>query len=283
MIRFKVIKGSHVLLIISIVILLVVLAAAAIGTTNRHSKSYDITETSSASAVAVVANADAYALQVKIIADKDVSTTENHAPSVLIYHTHTHEAYQQDEGNPYEAIETWRTTDTAHSVVRVGTALADKLREKGLNVIHDTTDHELDDINNSYVRSLETLKTYSRNFDLIIDLHRDAYSNGLLPRLQTTDGSNYAQVMFLIGQGNNYPPEQRPDYKTNLSFAQEVTRRMNNKLQNICRNVTVKDGRYNQHIGNTAVLVEVGHNLNTLQEALASIPYLADAIYDSLK
>ena len=41
----------------------------------------------------------------------------------------------------------------------------------------------------------------------------------------------------------------------------------------------VKDGRYNQHIGIFSILVEVGHNKNTLRQALNSIPPLADALY----
>ena len=40
----------------------------------------------------------------------------------------------------------------------------------------------------------------------------------------------------------------------------------------------VKDGRYNQNIGVFSILVEVGHNQNTLAEALDSVPALAEAI-----
>ncbi len=41
----------------------------------------------------------------------------------------------------------------------------------------------------------------------------------------------------------------------------------------------VKDGRYNQNIGVFSILVEVGHNRNTLREALNSIPPLAQALH----
>ena len=53
-------------------------------------------------------------------------------PRVLIYHTHTHEAYEQTEADPYEALEAWRTADEEHSVVRVGEELAKLLRAAGL-------------------------------------------------------------------------------------------------------------------------------------------------------
>ena len=44
------------------------------------------------------------------------------------------------------------------------------------------------------------------------------------------------------------------------------------------RNIRVKTGRYNQHISNQCLLVEVGHNANTLEQALNAVEYLAEAI-----
>ena len=44
----------------------------------------------------------------------------------------------------------------------------------------------------------------------------------------------------------------------------------------------VKTGRYNQHVSPNSLLIEVGNNMNTLDEALASMPALADAIYTVL-
>lgn len=280
MVRFKVIKGSHIVLALSIAILLTVVLFVLLG--SNESEDTVSTQNSSASAMAVVANADAEALKINIVPDPE-PTAAQVSGSILIYHTHTHEAYEQVESSPYVAVETWRTVDQTQSVVRVGEVLAQELRAKGFEVIHDTTDHELEDINNSYVRSLETLEGYDCEFDLCIDLHRDAYSQGLLTALETDDGARYAQVMLMIGQGNNYPDSEKPDYKANLSLAQDITRQMNASIPNICRNVTVKDGRYNQHIGKNAVLIEVGHNLNTLEEALNSIPCLAEAISDVLE
>lgn len=62
---------------------------------------------------------------------------------ILIYHTHTHEAYAQEEGNEYVETGAWRTADADHSVVRVGAELASLLRMYGFEVTHDTTDNEM--------------------------------------------------------------------------------------------------------------------------------------------
>lgn len=40
----------------------------------------------------------------------------------------------------------------------------------------------------------------------------------------------------------------------------------------------VKTGRYNQHMSESAVLIEVGHNENTLEQALNATKPLAKAI-----
>ena len=42
--------------------------------------------------------------------------------------------------------------------------------------------------------------------------------------------------------------------------------------------MALKNGRYNQHVADCCVLIEVGNNYNTLEEALAAMPFLANAI-----
>jgi len=201
-------------------------------------------------------------------------------PRVLIYHTHTHEAYAQTEEDPYVETEAWRTADQAHSVVRVGEALAELLTKYGFEVVHDTTDHEPPKLSTAYARSLKTLEAYAgEHFDLYIDLHRDAYNESLAD-CAVVNGQRAAQMMMLVGNGGEY--EVRPDYEANLMFAQRLTGQINGIAPGLCREVMVKNGRYNQHVGTPAILIEAGHNENTLQEALASMPYLADALKEMM-
>ena len=40
----------------------------------------------------------------------------------------------------------------------------------------------------------------------------------------------------------------------------------------------MKTGRYNQHIGQLSLLIEVGHNANTLEQALHAVPSLAESL-----
>jgi len=284
MVRFKVIRGSHLMLALSALILAAVVVFILLQSSAAEPDKYSANNTQlhqmqEAKALEAFASdfAAVHPLQIEIKADKKDAPPLQDAPRILVYHTHTHEAYEQVSSDPYEAIESWRTEDASHSVIRVGAALVDELSRLGYFVVHDTTDHELNDIDQAYVRSLETLESYSGEFDLVIDLHRDAYSDGMLMHLGEDDEA-CAQVMLLVGDGGDYTANEAPDYERNLSFARQVTTELNGLRSGIARNVTIKRGRFNQHIGKTAALIEVGHNRNTLAEALRSVPYLAQAI-----
>ena len=288
MIRFKVVKASKLLLIAAIAVLMaVVLAIAARCALNRG----DTGQSANASLVQAASVTGAGTLSVLAPAalapdpeDPDAVEVEpvrrTPAPpparSVLIYHTHTHEAYEQVSGDPYQAVEAWRTADADHSVVRVGRELAQRLRVLGFEVVHDTTDHETAPLATAYTRSLKTLEGYDRAFDLYIDLHRDAYIDCMKLCYTLEDGAACAQPMLLIGNGSGF--DIKPHYEENLAFARTLTERINEAHPGLCKEVLVKDGRYNQHIGVFSVLIEVGHNRNTLPQALNTVPFIAEAI-----
>lgn len=207
-------------------------------------------------------------------------------PTVLIYHTHTTEAYTQTADNPYVETSSWRTSDTDKSVVAVGAALADSLRrEYGYCVIHDTTNHEPPSLSTAYERSEATMLAYLEKYPtlrLFIDVHRDSYTVTDEP---TTDyavpyGDETCRIMCVVGEGLSY--EVKPYFRENLALAQTLTDRLLAMDERLARPVRVKEGRYNQHVSPSCLLIEVGHNANTLEQALAVVPYLADALALSL-
>lgn len=298
MVRFRVVKGSHLLLAIAVAALLAAVGIMLLGGVNGdgvRQAGAGVVETFASilksEAVeddidkASNGSGDAAVLTIEVLPDPSPTPMPTNGMRILIYHTHTHEAYAQVEEDPYVALETWRTLDGEHSVVRLGGALAEVLRNRGYEVVHDQTDHEQQDINSAYLRSLETLEGYAaggQDFDLIIDLHRDAYVEGLSP-CYSRDAAEYAQLMLLVGRGDSYAGVDKPDYEGNLSFARRLTSAINAREEGLCRNVTVKQGRYNQHMFRRAILVEVGHNENTLAQALASIPVLGEALDEVLQ
>ena len=300
LIRLKVVRASSLLLGIALtllaVVLAVILASEILGPEPAQSTpAVTVAPTEEAvanSSGAVAAFAAAAPSQVDVVfGDRllvEVSKaafkpTAKPAPRgrILIYHTHTNEAYRMVPGDTYRQTEAWRTDDQTHSVVRVGEVLTKLLTDRGFDVTHDTTDHEPPELGTAYERSLKTIERYPKNFDLYIDLHRDAYSPVVYKTLSVkANGTNVAQLMMLVGNGKGF--EDNPAYfPRNLTYARKLTSTLNALSPGLCQDVMVKNGRYNQHLG-LSILVEAGHNENTLMEAVASMPYLADAIAQTL-
>lgn len=206
-------------------------------------------------------------------------------PRVLIYHTHTWEAYEMTEETQYEPTETWRTKDERYNMIRVGEQLARELEARGFFVVHDRTIFEPPNLSTAYSRSLEMLDdrmAAGESYDYVFDVHRDAYS-GLYNGANSAEleGERVAYVMMLVGKGTGATGsgfDERPDWPKNLELAQRITDEMNALLPGVSRDVKIKSGRFNQHISTGALLIEVGNNRNTLDEALAACPVIAQAI-----
>lgn len=209
---------------------------------------------------------------------------------VLIYHTHTYEAFQQTEANPYRETQQWRTQDEKYNIVRVGEELASLLRSMGIQVVHDTTAFEPPLIDSSYTRSLTMLekrKSMGETFDLYLDVHRDAYvASQPGPNAVSVGDGSVARLMMLVGKGEGQTAmgyDEKPQWQDNLQIAQRLTDGLNSQVPGLGKEVRIKSGRFNQHIAVGCLVVEVGNNQNTLEEALAAMPYLADAVYQELR
>jgi stage II sporulation protein P len=209
------------------------------------------------------------------------------SPQILIYHTHSYESYEKQPGQNYAETAQWRTKDNDYNIAAVGEALAQELTQKyGIAVLHDATDNECSQLGTSYSRSLVTMRkdlAANPGLRILIDLHRDAYSAGIDPSAVTIDGKRVARIMLVVGTGEGQTGvgfEERPDWQKNLLLAQKITDKLNTFDPKLARKVDVKTGRYNQHVSTGAILVEVGHNKNTLEEALNAVPYIAQAVAD---
>lgn len=299
LIRLKVVRASSLLLGIALTLLAVVLAVILVsellapdvaeGAPAATSAPAEVAHGNSSGAVAAFAAAapsqvdvvfgDRMLVEVIKVQKKPTAVPKPRG-TVLIYHTHTNEAYRQTAADPYRETDAWRTDDQSHSVVRVGEALSDLLKARGFQVTHDVTDHEPPELGTAYERSLKTILGYRETFDLYIDLHRDAYTPAVYKTVSVkAGGSDVSQLMFLVGNGKGFDDD--PDYfRRNLAYARKLTERLNQRVPGICQQVMIKNGRYNQHVG-LSILVEAGHNNNTLMEAVASMPFLADVIAET--
>lgn len=207
-------------------------------------------------------------------------------PQILVYHTHSREAFKQDPRNRYMAVEAYRSNDLEFTVVRVGEVLTKHLREKGISALHDTTEHEQGDFSTAYVRSLNTIKNRIDDYPslrIFLDIHRNAYLPGVREpddEVVIINGQRVARIFAVIGTGEGFVGgfEERPDWRENYRFALRITQELNKIHPELAKNIHVMRGRYNQHISTNAVLLEIGSNLTTLKEAERATYYLATAL-----
>ena len=199
---------------------------------------------------------------------------------VLIIHTHATEAYTPDGDDRYEATDDYRTTDTAHSVVRVGQALADALEAYGINVLHDTALYDYPGYNGSYARSGAAIEEYLAAYpgiSIVIDLHRDALGDAdtIYKTITSAAGETAAQIMFVMGSDVNL---YHPNWRENLQLAMGMQALVEARYEHLTRPTILCDYRYNQQLTTGSLLMEVGTAGNTLQEAITAVELFADVI-----
>ena len=204
--------------------------------------------------------------------------------NILIFHTHTCESYTPSDKFPYQQTGNFRTTDLNYTVSRVGDELTNYLLGFGFNVYHDKTYHDYPAYSGSYDRSLKTVENVLKTnpSDIIIDLHRDAIGSksNYDPSVQIGEDVS-AKMMFVIG--TNGGGLNHPNWKENLKFAIEVQQKANEMYPGLFKPIIVRNSRYNQHLGKSASIIEVGATGNTLEQCLNSMKYLSKIFEQVLK
>ncbi len=200
---------------------------------------------------------------------EDSNTTANAelTPQVVIYCTHASEEYAGQT----------RITGEAGGVIEVARTLSQEFEKNGIGTIFIDTLHDSPSYNDSYARSLETVTALAEEYpdiEIYIDVHRDSALAGVSTTLNH-EGASYAKMLLIVGSDENLP---HPNWEQNYAFAQTLTATCNELVEGIMRDPRVYSGRYNQHVGNKAILVEVGSTDNTEEEAKRSIAVLAQAI-----
>lgn len=192
-------------------------------------------------------------------------------PEILIYHTHTTEAYKPAGAD---------STEEQYSVVGVGTQLEKELENYGISVIHDKTMHSMV-YNDSYLRSAETVKKYlnkyGNNFKLIIDLHRDSAESKSSSTINL-NGENVSKMMFVTAQNTPY-------YQQNNAITESLNETARKLFPGFSKGIlSYKRGMnsFNQNLSNHSILIEIGSDINSSQESQGSAKYVARVIAEYL-
>lgn len=180
-------------------------------------------------------------------------------PRVYIYSTHPNEKYI-DNTISYASLILQEKLNS----LQVETIVEER------SVVEYLEDNNLE-FDDSYKATREFLsdKLKIYDFDLIIDLHRDAVNNTTVK----INNKEYAKIMFV----------QNVNYKNNIILANKLNDILNEKYSGITRGIYNKYvDNFNQDLNNNVLLIELGGNTNTFEQVNNSIDALAYSIKELL-
>lgn len=197
--------------------------------------------------------------------------SENNKPNVLIVHTHTTESY----------YETDRNLDENKNMIAIGKVIKEKLSNAGIAVIHDTTVHDYPSYNNAYTRSAATVKNNISNnpdINIVLDIHRDAVATedgSKLSLVTDINGEKVAQMMFVVGTDVQLKHEY---WEENLKLALKLQHSANELYPGLMRPINLREQRFNQQLSKGSIIIEVGTNGNTIDEAKRGAELMGDVL-----
>lgn len=213
----------------------------------------------------------------------DINIKKDGSPQVLIYHTHTCESFMdKDQGFYFESFYP-RTEDKRYSVVRVGDAICESLKKAGIGAIHDTTCHDSPSFSGSYKRSAETIDrnlTEHPSIQVTIDIHRDTIGNNERGKIKPTfkvGDKKAAQIMIMSGCDLD-GTMNFPDWEFNLRLALRLQKSAETLYPGMTRSLFFGPVKYNMNKTHSSLLIEVGTEVNTLNEAVYSGTLIGNAL-----
>ena len=174
-------------------------------------------------------------------------------------------------------------------MLRVGKEICREIETLGYKVIHDTEIHDLS-YNGAYAHSREKVEEYLKKYptiQIVLDIHRDAIQQSDGTKIKPTatiQGKKAAQIMIISGcQEKGNPIENFPGWRYNLTFAVHLQNKLETMFQGITRPLYFCPRKYNMNVSHCSLLVEVGSDANTLEEAVYTGRCLGVALGEIMK
>lgn len=211
----------------------------------------------------------------------DLLIEDKSKPTILVYHSHTSEAYTLLDVGYYKSSDA-SSKDSSLNMVRVGDELVKCLELHGFNVIHDTEIHDTD-YTNSYANSRKTVEKYLEEYpsiEVTIDVHRDdiTYSNKTKVKPTAVINDKKAARMMIISGCEYNRVKNFPDWEENLKFDLQVQNKVNELYPGLMRPILFSERKYNMYETHYSFLLEVGTDANTLDEACYSARMFGDSL-----
>lgn len=186
-------------------------------------------------------------------------------PVVGIYHSHGDESYMPSQG--YSSA----PAGQKGGVAEVATTLKSVLESKGITTIYNDATHYPHD-SGAYHRSRRTAAALMKQgAQFLIDVHRDAVPAKVY-RAQV-NGQDVSQVKLVVGRRN-------PNSSASLDYAKKVKGVLDKTTPGLAKGIFIGKGVYNQDLRATNLLVEVGSDKITLDEAKKGVTMFAQVLPD---
>ncbi len=219
-------------------------------------------------------------LDVQKLTQRDLTISKEDAgPQILIYHTHSQEGFADSVPG-----------DDSTTIMGVGQLLADILEQQyGYQVLHHMGTYDVPGRDDAYSRSLpEITRLLEENpqIQVVIDLHRDAVADESTHLVMDLDGRPTARFMFFNGiswtrRTGSISYLQNDNLSDNLAFSFQMKLKAEEYYPGLTRKNYINGYRYNMHLRPRTLLIELGAQNNTLEEAMNAcdpIAHLLDMV-----
>lgn len=208
--------------------------------------------------------------------DMTLKQTDASRPQILIYHTHSQEAFADSVPG-----------DDSTTIMGAGEVLAQILRERyGYNVIHHLGKYDVESRDYAYSNAapaLEKVLEENPDIEVIIDLHRDDMpkERHLVTEIQ---GRPTAQFMFFNGLSRTNTTGdidylENPNIGENLAFSFRMQLAAAEYYPGLTRKIYLKGYRYNMQYRGKTLLIELGAQNNTVEEIRNACDPLAHILH----
>ncbi len=205
----------------------------------------------------------------------DSQSVSKEKPLVGIYHTHTAEAFIPNSGVAH------RPGGQRGDIVEVGEALVRQLEKSGVKALQSQAIHDYPSFMKAYGPSEATAQKMldeNPSLQMIFDIHRDAEKRENITAI--VNGIQVAKITIVVATGQQDLPQ--PHWQQNHAFAKLIEAKLNEKYPGLCRGIQLVEWRYNQHLHPRALLLEVGSQESSKEEAIRSMELLGDILVEIL-
>jgi stage II sporulation protein P len=199
------------------------------------------------------------------------AVTTGGKPLVGIYHTHSSESFLPKSGVAH------KPGGQVGDIIEVGQALCKRLEKYNVAAVQSAAIHDYPSFMKAYGPSELTAKKMladNPSIQMLFDIHRDAdkKQNATI----TVNGVQAARITIIVAMGQQ--DLVQPHWQQNHAFAKLIDAKLNQHYPGLSRGIQMQNWRYNQHLHPRALLLEVGCQETTMEEAVHSMEMLGDVL-----